>query len=734
MTTDQEEGLRDKRNRQLQAFVHWIVFATAVTALWLALPVQAAQDEVVAQASVAASAPRDAADPAVARITVTGQKETATSPVKGYAAKRSATATKTDTPLAETPQAVSVITRDQIVDQGAANVQDALNYAPGVRPDAYGLDSRTDSVRVRGGYPDEYLDGLRKAFNYYTSNGRTDPYALERIEVLRGPSAMLYGQGTTGGLVNMVSKRPLGDSQGEVGVQFGSFNRKQVQADLTGPLSADGQWLYRLVALKRDADTQVDYVRDDRTLLAPSLTWQPGPMTSLTLQALWQRDRTGSTSQFFPWQGVILPNPNGLLPTHRFIGEPGYDRYDTDRSTFGWLFEHRFSDQWVVRQNVRFTRNDVDYRSFYGDSFTLPGGWDADPVNQRVLGRYGWAELNKVRMGAADQHVQGDLVTGAVAHKLLLGLDFVKFEQTDAFGFDFPDYQGGGVPSIDAYAPVYGNFTPLVLSDPLKSTQRQVGLYAQDQMKFAERWVVVAGLRHDKATSQPAPDAPKEDTSATTKRAGVMYLADGGWSPYVSYSESFTPLANIGGQSFKPLRGQQWEGGVKVQPSGLPWLRFNALVYELKEKNQLVETTPNVFEQLDETWARGAEVDANVQINRSVDVVASYTMTKVDPQLENVPRNVASVWGRWNLGAAGLAGFSFGAGWRYWSAYADGEAPEVPAVNLFDLMLAWDSPHWRLALNVNNVTDNTYVATCLRRGDCWWGARRNAVASATYRW
>ncbi|HSW27583.1 MAG TPA: TonB-dependent siderophore receptor, partial [Burkholderiaceae bacterium] len=592
-----------------------------------------------------------------------------------------------------------------------------------------------------GGYPDEYLDGLRKIFNYYTSNSRTDSYTLERIEVLRGPSSMLYGQGTTGGVINMVSKRPLEEAQGEVGVQFGSFARKQVQADLTGPLTADGQWLYRLVALARDADTQVDYVRDDRSLLAPSLTWRPSPATSLTLQALWQRDRTGSTSQFFPWEGVILPNPNGPLPDNRFIGEPGYDRYDTDRTTFGWLFEHRFNEQWAFRQNVRFTENEVDYFSHYGDSFTTPGGWHGDPVNKRLLGRFGFGDVNRVRMLATDQHVEGDVVTGSVKHKLLIGLDAMRFKQTGETGGDAPTYDPyfGTLPSIDAYNPVYGNFTPFTLFDKGRSQQRQVGLYLQDQMKFDERWVVVAGLRHDRATSQPAADAPDETTSANTPRLGFMVLADG-WSPYVSYSESFTPLANrsvqggTGFQSFKPLRGKQWEGGVKVQPPGIEGLGFSALVYDLKEQNQIVETAPNVFEQLNETWARGAELEANVRLGAGIDLIASYTYTKVDPQLENVPRNIASLWGKWSLGAVGLPGFSVGAGWRYWSAYADGDAPEVPAVNLLDLMAAWESQHWRLALNINNATDKSYVSTCLSRGDCWWGARRNVVASATYRW
>ena len=209
--------------------------------------------------------------------------ETATGPVTGYIAKRSATATKTDTSLLETPQSVTVVTADQIVDLGAMNVQDALNYAAGVRSDAYGLDSRADAARVRGSEPVEYLDGLRQSFNYYTSTIRNEPYMLERIEVLRGPAAMLYGQGSTAGVVNLVSKRPQAEARGEVGVKLGSHDLKQIQTDVTGPLTEDGTWLYRVIALVRDADTQVDHVRDDRRLLAPSLTWQPNDATSLAL-------------------------------------------------------------------------------------------------------------------------------------------------------------------------------------------------------------------------------------------------------------------------------------------------------------------------------------------------------------------------------------------------------------------------------------------------------------------
>lgn len=667
-------------------------------------------------------------------VQVRGRADTerATGPVAGYKANRSLGANKTDTPLAETPQAVSVVTRDQIVDLGAGNVQDALGYVAGVRSDAYGLDTRGDWVRIRGSAPDEYLDGVRKLFNWYTSNARTDPYTLERIEVLRGPSAMLYGQGTTGGVIHMVSKRPQPDAQGELGVQLGRWNRRQVQADLTGPLTADGQWLYRLVAVARRSDTQVDFVRDDRSLVVPSLTWRPSAATSLTLQGLWQRDRSGSTSQFFPWAGTAGANPNGTLPTNRFIGEPGWDRYDSDRTSLGWLFEQRLNEVWTLRQNTRWSRNAVDYLTHYGDAFTLPGGWAGDPGGQRLIGRFADHDLTRVRLLATDQHVEGDVTTGGLRHKLLFGLDAVRYEQTGAYGGDTPVYLGGGVPLIDAYVPAYGHFTPPALSAKLPAAQRHVGLYLQDQLKIGERWIVVAGLRHDRATSAPQPGV-QERTSATSKRLALMHRFANGWSPYLSYSESFTPVANRNAQSFRPLRGEQWEAGLKFEPTDGDWA-FNAQVYELAEKNQVTSPTPNTYVQLDRSWARGAEFELRGRVTRRLELTANYQVTELDPKLENVPRHQAALWLKQRFVLAGVPGFSAGAGWRHLSAYRDGAAPEVPAVNLLDLMLAWESPRWRAALNLSNATDEVYVASCLARGDCWWGARRNAVASLSYRW
>lgn len=662
-----------------------------------------------------------------------GQAETATTPVIGYKARNAVTATKTDTPLVETPQSVTVVTRDQMVDQGATGVQEALNYAAGVRSDAYGLDARNDGVRIRGTYPEIYQDGLRRRFDWYTSDTRVDPFTLERLEVLRGPSSMLFGQSTTGGVVNMVSKRPLAQRQGEVGVQLGSWGRKQVQADLTGPLTADGEWLYRLVAVGRNADTQVDHVPDDRALFAPTLTWQPSAATSLTLQALWQKDKSGSTAQFFPWEGVSLPNPNGRIPLDRFIGEPGFDRYDSERKSIGWLFEHRVNDRLTVRQNTRYSHNHVDYYSIYGDAFGGAVAWQGDPVNRRVLGRYVDVSETTAKMLVTDQHVEADVDTGAVRHKLLAGIDAARYTKDVKSFFDFPTYFGGTAPSIDVYNPVYQGYTlPGPLTDAPQAGVRQTAFYLQDQMRLGN-WIIVAGLRRDRATTT-LEGSEDETTYATTRRLGVLYAFPSGWSPYLSYSESFQPQAprTVAGvtQRLEPLRGEQFEAGLKYEPAGS---RFSAsaAVYTLNEKNIVLDRGVSIS-QAGKTKNQGLELELKGRITPAFDIAAHYNYTDMDPTLEQLPKHQASVWGKYRFAIGGVTGFSAGAGVRYMDSFRDGPAPETPSVTLLDLMLAYETGPWRYALNINNATDKEYVGTCLSRGDCWYGSRRNVVATATY--
>lgn len=666
-------------------------------------------------------------------VRATAAAETATSPVQGYRAKRAATATKTDTPLKETPQSVTVVTRDAIVDQGATTTQDALNYAAGVRSDAYGLDSRSDGVRIRGFYPDEYLDGLRKNFDYYTSNARTEVYTLERIEVLRGPAAMLYGQGSTGGVVNMVSKRPQAETAGEVGMSYGSWDRRQVNADLTGSITQDGEWMYRLIGVARNADTQVDHVRDDRYVLAPSLTWQPSAATSLTLQALKQRDLSGSTSQFLPWSGVLTPNPNGQLPTNTFIGDPNWDRYDTDRESVGWLFEHRLNDTWQLRQNTRYTKTKNDYRSMYGDSFTNPGGWVIP--GDRMIGRYASGSETTTKLLTFDQNALGTFESNGVKHELLGGADYARYRKTGQSAFDYPDYlTGGGVPPIDAYNPIPPAYTPPSFSPFAASVIEQVGLYVQEQARI-DSLLLTAGLRFDHVRNATDGDYERSD-HAFSKRFGVMYLLPAGWAPFISYSESFAPVGNQNGQTgFAPTHGKQWETGVKWEPEGSS-TSFNIALFDTRETGQLVyDPGTNLYSQAGEGKVAGIEVELKTSPTRQFDVIANYTYTNVrDGVTEEVPQNQASAWGKYRFALGDVQGFWFGAGARYISAFNDGAAPTVPSVTLYDMGLGWSNRSWRAALNITNLTDEVYVSTCLRRGDCWFGARRNAIASLTYLW
>lgn len=649
--------------------------------------------------------------------------------------RRAASATKTDTALAETPQSITVIGRDQIAEQAAASVQDVLLYAAGVRSSAYGVDSRGDWARVRGADPVMYLDGLQ--LNYgFNNTPRIEPYTLERIEVLRGPASVLYGQGSTAGLVNLATKLPQAEAAREVAVQLGSHDRRQLQADLTGPLDAEGRWLYRLVAVGRESDTQVDYVEDDRVVLAPSLTWRPDALTRLTLLAHAQRDFSGSSATFLPWYGTALPNENGRIPTHRFVSEPEFDRYDTERYSLGWMFERQVGPDWTVRQNARFTYSGADYRQLYPlSNFMDPRNPYIDAAGNPVPGEEGravarWMYLNQrhTHVFGIDQHAEGRLVTGALEHRLLAGLDFSRYGERQL------EYSAMSTP-LDVYDPVYGNFQDPVPERRPDSEQRQIGVYLQDQIHFGPRWLAVLGLRRDRATT----DVDGQDESrdwATTHRAALMYLGAAGWSPYLSYSESFLPIpgTDIHDQRWEPLRGEQWELGLRYTPDGTP-MQFHAALYHLREKNRQVPDPddPNNQVQTGETQTRGVELEWKGRLWRRLDLVASWQYTDLDEDLEDLPARQASAWGVWRFAGTGAGEFSAGLGARYMSSFRDGDAPRVPSLTLFDALLAYDMPRWRLALNGSNLADKTYVSTCLRRGDCWYGARRTVTATATYR-
>jgi len=696
--------------------------------------------QTAAQAQ-SASAPESTL-PAV-RVRAAVEKETATGPVPGYSAQRSATATRTDTPLAELPQSISVITAEQVKDQNAQTMQEVLRYTAGVRSEMYGLDNRGDWFSLRGGSEGStLLDGMRVPLSGWYGVVRNEPYAFERIEVLRGPASVVAGQNGPGGVVNLVSKWPQAEAQRELTVQFGNNRHKQIAADLSGPLNADGTLLYRLVALDKNSGTQVEHADDKRTLLAPSLTWKPGPSTTLTVYAEYQKDESGNTNAFLGYEGTLLPAPHGPISPSLFIGEPAWDRYGGERKRLGYEFEQVLSPAWTLRHHLRHDCIDGGMRTMYAawwDGFVDSSG--APDANGTYLNRIWYATDNHARITNADLLLEGKLNWGRARHTLLLGVDHMKNSDDQA------SWDDGGATPLDVYNPVYGSFAdPTIGTSPTnfsRTRQRNTGLLLQDQIKFDERFVLVAGLRRDRARSEGAPTE-----SATSKNLGLVYLAGGGWSPYASYSESFEPVAGTGAdnQPFKPKRGKQVEAGLKWSPDGRR-VNATAAVYRLVEKNRLATDPANVnfSVQRGEVTVEGLELELSASL-RQWDLVGNYTYTDAQvtsttaddvrylgAQLNSIPKHAAALWAVHRFVA--WPGLRAGLGLRYVGKTWDGlDSVSVPAYTLVDALVAYEAEAWRFALNIGNLANKTYLATCLERGDCWFGSQRKAVASVAYRW
>jgi iron complex outermembrane receptor protein len=687
-------------------------------------------------------------------LVVEGQPEAEdpTAPVAGFVARSSAVGTKTGAPLVETPQSVSVITRDRMDAQGADSLASAVNYTPGVRGDASGLDTRGYGLQFRG-FNDAsdstfYLNGLQLKGTAFASFLPLDPYGAERLEVMRGPSSVLYGQVEPGGLVNYVSKRPQPEPVREVELGYGSFDRYEGRFDLTGPVTEDRTLLYRVTGLARDSDTQVDYVDNDRVFLAPSLTWRPSEATSITLTSHYQRDRQGWAFQFYPAAGTVQPNPNGQIPTRRFTGEPSFDRYALDQYSIGWLAEHRFGEIWTVRQNTRYSRLENEQEGVFGL------GLQAD---QRTYDRYGDSgdtELDAINL---DNQIQAEFTTGPAAHTLLAGLDYQWYDYSDR-GTEYE------VEPIDIFDPVYGS--PITEIGDYQDTDqrlRQTGLYVQGQTKLFDRVVLLLGGRHDwvDTRTRDTVSATRETQNAEefTSRAGLVYLGPFGLAPYVSYAESFLPVlgTDASGGQYEPETGRQYEIGVRYQPPG--WNSSLSLAaFDIVRENVLTQDPDDPLNQVQtgEIRSRGIEVEALASLADGLDLVGAWTLLDTEITASNVPgeecnrpdgvpEQMASAWLGYSFDKGGpLGGFGLGAGVRYYgSTYGDSQNSfKVDSATLYDAAVHVDlgrlSPQLdgvRLAVTASNLLDDTYVASCFNDSfGCFYGERRRVFASLRVRW
>lgn len=671
----------------------------------------------------------------------------------GYAAKRSTTGTKTDTPMLEVPQSISVITAERIQTIDASRVSEALSYTPGVGVGVWGSDTRFDWLSLRGfdAYsPGYYLDGLILRNIGTWAVWRTENYGAERIEVLRGPASVLYGQGSPGGMINFVSKRPSASAVRELQVQIGDHERRQVAADFSSSLDEDAHWLYRLTGSVRDAEVAEmgEGLRDDWFYLAPSLTWQPSDDTTLTVLSHMQRTRTVPSYRGLPAQGTLLSNPNGRIATDTYTGEPDFDDWDHRQWMLGYAFEHRFSDVWTVRQNARYGRLDLDYQQVWAlGSFVTVNTADADdPANFRRVDRFVFGSDEQERTFAVDNQAQLTMLSGGGQHTLLFGLDHERstFEQIT--------FWGGSAGTIDVYTPVYGQAVYDIPEPYFDGTTRltQTGLYVQDQIKWGEHWAATLGGRYDiaKLSSDNRSDASssRQTDREFSGRAGLVYLAGNGWAPYIGYSESFSPIATIDpetGKPFDPETGRQYEAGVRYQPAagGI----YSIAAFDLRRQNYVTTDTNFVSRQTGEITSRGVELEAllqplpalNVNVAYTwlpkVEVTASSNPEEVGRQAQGVPEHQLSLWTDYRFDS----GIKAGLGARHVGStrgYGETAPVPVPDYTLIDAMLGYAWSHWEVALNARNLTDKIALSANCNEGSCQYNGRRKVTATAMYRW
>lgn len=698
--------------------------------------------------------------------------ERGTGPVVGYSARQSVTATKTDTPLLETPQSVSVVTKDQIRDQGAQTVQDALRYTPGVALQSYGANAFFDGFKLRGFDAPRYLDGLRLPTDSTTfAMPKIEPYGLERIEVLRGPSSGLYGQSDPGGLLNMVSKRPTATTHYDFETTFGNFNYKQGAFDIGGPIDQNGEFLYRIVGLGRLADTQTDFVQDNKIFIAPSFTWRPTTDTSFTILSHYQKIDNNGYQQYVPGQVSFQPNPNGQIPYSRYIGEPAIDGYKLEQKAIGYAFEHRFDNNIQFRQNFRYTDVTNDLQSVRSEGM-LPIGFGPPTVYSDTLvsRSYNYVKASSQNV-ALDNQLQGDFRTGPLTHKVLVGFDYLH--QTG--NVDYRTQSGmpfGTFPNINPYNPVYGavpaSFASLpsfILND---SKIDQAGLYAQDQIKL-DRWTLSLTGRQDWVNTQlvsyapppfaypPAGNYARSD-AASTGRVGLNYLFDFGLSPYANYSTSFVPNTGAGLdlKPFKPTTGEGKEVGVKFMPNGTN-LMLTAALFEINQNDVLTANPLNPFLsiQTDAARSRGFEFEARGNITRELEIVAGYTkldaiVTKsltpanVGKYLNGVPLDQGSLWAKYTWFDGSLAGLGIGAGVRYvGESYGDAiNSFVLPSYTLFDASVSYDLAYarsdlrgWKAQINATNLANKYYTVSCLTGlAYCGLGTSRTVLGTLKYSW
>ncbi|UPR49077.1 TonB-dependent receptor [Vibrio cyclitrophicus] len=711
-------------------------------------------------------------------VVVIGQQleDSSVGPDFSYVGLSSRTATKTDVAIGETPRAISIVTREQMDDRASISIADALQYTPSIQANYFGEDNKQDWFVIRGfkqANSGLYQDGTRLYSSGFYS-WQIDPFGLERVEILRGPGSALYGQTPPGGVINVVSKRPQFDGgSGQFAIEYGTDDRKQISLDVNSEVN--DKMAFRLQALGRKNGSRVDGVEAERIFIAPSLAYKFTDDTKITLLTSYQKDDSDPYLQFLPMEGTLTSNPNGKISDSTAVGNTDWETFEREQLSLGYEFEHHFNDSTYFMQNTRYSKMDINLRQMYSLGYAKDYGLGVyDPTDSQIL-RGASTEEGTSDAFNIDNRVVHTFKTGVVEHTLLAGIDYQNIDidskdyAADPFVADGNSSIGIPVPGVglvpianplfDVFNPSYSNNVTLLDSNfsvvdesdrqTTKTKNNQLGLYLQDQMMIADKWAVQIGVRYDdsqnKTHNTTTGVKTKVENEEWTTNLGVAYLMDNGFTPYVSYAQSFNPIIqlDVNGDPAKPERGEQYEVGLKYQPRSFEGY-FNIAAFEVSKEN-LARTVNSQLTQIGEVRNRGIELEAVANVTEELTLIGNVSF--IDSEITedanssyvgNTPSQIAdqlaSAWANYRFLSGPLDGLTVGAGARYvGDSYADNtETNVVPSYTLFDATLSYRIEDYKFQVAAKNLADKEYVATC--DFYCFYGDRRNVIASVTYDW
>lgn len=683
-------------------------------------------------------------------VVTASSSEDPTAPVKGIVATKTLSATKTAAGLVKTPQSVSVITRDQMAALDVTSVSQALRYSAGVFTEYRGSSNRNDEVFVRGfSYVPKYLDGLSYGATASSQTGTMDPWLLERVELVRGPASVLFGQVNPGGLISMTSKRPTSQPVHEIQFRTGNDNLAEGAFDLGGPLSDDGHLLYRLNGIARSQNSQVEDYKETRVAIAPALTWYPNDATRFTLLTSYQKDPDAGYRNFLPRYGTVNNVDGSYIPRDFNVSDPSYNQSWREQTLIGYEFEHQLNDMLTLRQNARYGTIKQKYRYLV---------YSSSEANSSVLSRRAQHEERQTDEFGIDNQLEAQFATGQLAHTVLSGLDYKTSKDKQYLG-----RAGGSQYDLDWRAPVYGvkvdESTFRTASDEQQNLD-QVGLYLQDQLSL-ENWELLLSGRYDwaevRTTDFTDSSRSQKNDSKFTWRTGLLYAFDFGLSPYISYSTSFEPNLQTnrapGVAPFDPSEGKQLEVGVKYQPT--PTALMTLAMYNLTQSNVATwNSAAGWYENSGKVRSKGVEAEAHATFFDNLNLIASYTWTDAETVNTTVtgtegktpariPTHMASAFTSYTLPNGVLKSLTAGVGVRYiGTSYGDAKNTfKVPAVDLYDAMVSYELGELSSSLkgakaqfNINNIADTKYVASCAGDSACFYGVGRTVTMTVNYAW